>query len=319
MDTINLKELSRREISESLPKDACCKAAFLSAAFKASGRIRIARRRLNLILPAENYAQALAAAKLLKDLYPVEFEISAEHEKSGAKKGGQTYSVIAPSGLSKQIITDLGLMSLENGELNAFSDYIPKELVKKPCCKRAYLKGLFASCGSVYAPGISGEDKKTGYHFELRFEREAVAESVREFLSDMGFSFKISERGNNFLVYIKDKDEIFRLLGEMGLYESALTLKAIIDERETANGINRASICEAANLDKTFIASSNQLVAIGLIEERDGLESLTQALRETALARLENPEASMSELADLLGVSKSCLNHRLRKLVEIAG
>ena len=97
-----------------------------------------------------------------------------------------------------------------------------------------------------------------------------------------------------------------------------LKLKGIIDERETANSINRVTICEAANLDKTYAAASRQLMEIGAIEESVGLESLTPALRDTANARMEYPQASMSELARILGVGKSCLNHRLRKLADIA-
>ena len=97
-----------------------------------------------------------------------------------------------------------------------------------------------------------------------------------------------------------------------------LKLKSIIDERETANSINRVTICEAANLDKTYAAASRRLMEIGAIEESVGLESLTPALRDTANARMEYPQASLSELAEILGVSKSCLNHRLRKLAQIA-
>lgn len=109
------------------------------------------------------------------------------------------------------------------------------------------------------------------------------------------------------------------MLALLDLGDSVLRLKSIIDERETANSINRVTICEAANLDKTYAAASKQLMEIGIIEERDGLDSLSPALRETACARMEYQQASMSELAEILGITKSCLNHRLRKISEIAG
>ena len=128
----------------------------------------------------------------------------------------------------------------------------------------------------------------------------------------------MSERGALRLVYLKDKEEILSVLAVLGLAESVLKLKSIIDERETANSINRVTICEAANLDKTYAAASRRLMEIGAIEESVGLESLTPALRDTANARMEYPQASLSELAEILGVSKSCLNHRLRKLAQIA-
>lgn len=147
---------------------------------------------------------------------------------------------------------------------------------------------------------------------------EKFAADVAELLAVFGVHAKISERGALNLVYIKDKEEILSALALLGLAESVLKLKGIIDERETANSINRVTICEAANLDKTYAAASRQLMEIGAIEESVGLESLTPALRDTANARMEYPQASMSELARILGVGKSCLNHRLRKLADIA-
>ena len=97
-----------------------------------------------------------------------------------------------------------------------------------------------------------------------------------------------------------------------------MALRRIIDERETANALNRAVICETANLDKTYVAASKHLLAIGIIEDSVGLETLPPALQETARTRMEFQQASYEEMAEILGVSKSCLNHRLRKLVEMA-
>ena len=101
--------------------------------------------------------------------------------------------------------------------------------------------------------------------------------------------------------------------------DSVLKLQSIIDERETANSLNRAIICETANLDKTVAAASKHLLAIGELKNRDEFDNLAPSLKETAQARAEHPEATLQALADILGVSKSCLNHRLRKIVELAG
>jgi DNA-binding protein WhiA len=141
---------------------------------------------------------------------------------------------------------------------------------------------------------------------------------VSNLLASLGISAKINERGNVWLVYIKDKEEIVKVLATMGLGDTVMALRKIIDERETANALNRAVICETANLDKTYVAASKHLLAIGIIEESEGLESLPPALQETARIRMEFQQASYEEMAEILGVSKSCLNHRLRKLVEIA-
>ena len=102
------------------------------------------------------------------------------------------------------------------------------------------------------------------------------------------------------------------------LSDCVLKLQSIIDERETANSLNRVIICETANLDKTFTAASKHLLAIGELKNKDIFDTLPVQLKETANARAEHPEASLNELAEILGVSKSCLNHRLRKIVELA-
>ena len=225
------------------------------------------------------------------------------------KKGSTAFSVAVPTGFTGQAVEDLSLA--EGG--------VPEWVGRDRAMAESYLKGLFLVCGSVYVPSLEGEEeKREGYHFEFAVDGEGYAEELAALIAGFGVQVKRSERGAASLVYIKDKEEILSMLAVLGLADSALRLRGIINERETANSINRAIICETANLDKTYAAASRRLMEIGAIEESVGLESLTPALRDTANARLEYPQASMSELADILGVSKSCLNHRLRKLSEIA-
>lgn len=297
----------------------CCRFAFLSAAFKSAGVLNCTRRRWNLALNLQSYQECLYIVDMLKSIYPTDFEIEAEQIKSGVKKGTTQYSVIMPSGYTKQALEDMKLVA-SDGEFLGFEEEVPEAYTKKRCCAIAYLKGLFLAIGGIYVPSMNiEEEKKDGYHFELKLSSEESAQSVLALLALLGTAAKMSERGSNFLVYIKDKEEIFKLLAMLEFAESALKLRAVIDERETANSINRVTICETANLDKTFAAASKHLLAIGIIEERDGLDSLAPALRDTASARMEYQQASLGELAEILGITKSCLNHRLRKLVELAG
>lgn len=174
-------------------------------------------------------------------------------------------------------------------------------------------------CGSVYVPSTSEQsEKRDGYHFELQLDDDLFADDVMELLSDLRINTRMSERGEHKLVYVKDKDEIVKVLAVLELSDCVLKLQSIIDERETANSLNRVIICETANLDKTFTAASKHLLAIGELKNKDIFDSLPVQLKETANARAEHPEASLNELAEILGVSKSCLNHRLRKIVELA-
>lgn len=305
----SFKENAENELLSVLPSEDRDIRAFLSAAAKQGGYIHISGKRRNLVIGLSSYAECLAVVGLLKRLYPTEFEISAEHVRTGMKKGSTSYAVAVPTGFAGQAVEDF---CLAYGGIPEFAASVRGAAV-------SYLKGLFLVCGSVYVPSAEGEEeKREGYHFEFSVDGEEFAEELAALLSRLGVSAKISERGQLYLVYIKDKEEILNMLAVLELSESVLRLKAIIDERETANSINRVTICEAANLDKTYAAASRQLMEIGAIEESVGLDSLTLALRETACARMEYQQASMSELADILGVSKSCLNHRLRKLSEIA-
>ena len=305
----SFKENAENELLSVLPSEDRDVRAFLSAAAKQGRYIHISGKRRNLVIGLSSYAECLAVVGLLKRLYPTEFEISAEHVRTGMKKGSTSYAVAVPTGFAGQAVEDF---CLADGGIPEFAASVRGAAV-------SYLKGLFLVCGSVYVPSAEGEEeKREGYHFEFSVDGEEFAEELAALLSRLGVSAKISERGQLYLVYIKDKEEILNMLAVLELGESVLRLKAIIDERETANSINRVTICEAANLDKTYAAASRQLMEIGAIEESVGLDSLTPALRETACARMEYQQASMSELADILGVSKSCLNHRLRKLSEIA-
>ena len=311
------KDNAITELLDILPRSGESVTPFLCALAKQAGSINICGKRKNLVFALSSYAECLVVVEMLKSVYPTEFEISAEHVKSGVRKGSVSYTVAVPTGFTKQILFDLRLVG--DGE-NEFDEYIPPFVTTDRDAAVAYLRGLFIACGSVYVPSTGDEEeKREGYHFEFMVEDEGFAEAVCSLMASLGIAAKISERGQNFLVYIKDKEEILGLLAMLGLGESALKLRSIIDERETANSINRVTICEAANLDKTYTAALKQLMAIGEIEEKYGLDSLAPALRETACARMEYQQASMSELAEILGVTKSCLNHRLRKIIEIAG
>lgn len=308
------KEQTHYELLDIVPQDDACIKAFLSAFCKSVGSIEISKKRLNLVLQLENYSQGLVIVELLQKLYPTEFELNIEQAKSGAKQGQQIVSLCVPSSFTKQILIDLCLMTNENEGLGEFIENVPYDLLEDEECKKAFLQGLYLACGSIYVPN----EKKGGYHFEFQIENELYATQVAKILEEYSIEPKMSDRGEFKLVYIKDKDQIMKTLLFLNLADSALTLQGIINERETANNLNRAVICETANLDKTFAASSKHLQAIAIIEENIGFDNLPVQLRETIDARLNNEQASLQELADILGVTKSCLNHRLRKVLEMA-
>ncbi|MCM1306849.1 MAG: DNA-binding protein WhiA [Bacteroides sp.] len=311
------KEDAKRELLSVLPTDECCIKSFLSALTKANGAIEGTGRKQVICISLDALDAAEQTAKLLKKLYPTDFGIS-EHKHRVAGADRRVYKIVIPHGYAEQALDDFELMRVDGDGLLNFTRGLPQQLLRKECCLRAYFKGLFLACGSVYAPDNSGSESKKGYHFELKFADEEFANSAVELLTDLRINPRMSDRAGNKLLYVKDKDEIVRILCILELGDSATKMQNIINERETANVLNRSIICETANMDKTFSASSRQVLAIARIRDRGEYEKLSAALKETADARATYSEASMQELADILGVTKSCLHHRLSKLESIA-
>lgn len=293
--------------------------SYLSALGKVTGSLEYSEGRLNFVFSVSSSDIALNIVNMLKIDYPTEFEMLLPKTKTNKGSGSKFCTVSVPKAYTQQVLVDLGLLILKDGVPAIITDSVPTIAVKDQKNAKAYLMGLFVASGSIFVPSLeSSDEKKDGYHFEISVNSEDYADTIITLIGMFGINAKKSERSQNFLIYLKDKDEILAMLGVMGIVEGVAQLKSIINERQTANIINRTSICEAANMDKTFVASSKQLVAIGIIEETVGLETLTPELYETAQARMSAQTASLSELAEMLGVSKSCLNHRLRKIMEIA-
>ena len=138
-------------------------------------------------------------------------------------------------------------------------------------------------------------------------------------MEEKGFRFKIAERKNVWAVYIKDSASICDMLAYLGADKAVLTLNNLLIEREIRNNANRQKNCITANIDKSVDASEKHIAAINKIRAREGMfDRLAPHLKEIAAARVENPFSTLDELADKLGLTKSCVNHRLRKITEIA-
>ena len=281
-----------------------------------SGDIQLTPVNLNYLdeaAPVERYPSYLTHVEALAGVEAVR---PAVYRAGIVKSGEDIYFVKLPKGLTMDVLTECGLMQADGESFSSFVRGISPELIKNTCCAKSYLKGLFLTAGSIYVPQTT-EGSHGGYHAEFQVADEKEAEDIKALLERFGINFKVAQRGVNYIVYAKDKDVLLSFLVMLSLTDSALELKKIIEDRELNNFINRGVICEAANLDKTFEAAAKQILAIQKIEEESGLDSLGEPLKEVALSRLNNPTASMSELAELIGISKSCLAHRLRKIMKI--
>lgn len=186
-------------------------------------------------------------------------------------------------------------------------------LIKNSCCRRAYLRGAFLCTGSI-------SDPQKGYHLEFVCDHEVQAQQIQEVLHGFELEARIVRRKKYYVVYLKEGAGIVDLLNVMGAHLSLMNLENLRIEKEMRNSINRQVNCETANITKTVNAASRQIEDIQLVQKHIGFSALPDNLREMALARLSHPESSLQELGGYLNppVGKSGVNHRLRKLSEMA-
>ena len=186
-------------------------------------------------------------------------------------------------------------------------------LLEEDCCRAAFLRGAFLAGGSVTDPAKR-------YHLELETSHAQASRELQALLTDMGQQPKQVARGGYQVTYFKNSDQIEDLLTLMGAPLSAMALMNTRAEKELRNGVNRRVNCESANLDKAVDAAQEQLEAIRRLYELGRVEELSPQLKETVILRETYPELTLSQLAEEFDppVTKSCLNHRLRKLVELS-
>ena len=189
-----------------------------------------------------------------------------------------------------------------------------ENVVKSDCCKRTFIREAFCCIGSVSDPGKS-------YHLEFTCEEEALASQLSGILKELGIEAHITHRARYFVVYIKESEAIGDVLLQMGASLSLMRMENERIVRGMRGDVNRRVNCEMANITKTVDAAARQLEDIRFLESHGGLGALPRELIEVAQARLDNPEASLAELGMLLDppVGKSGVNHRLRRLCEMAG
>ena len=226
---------------------------------------------------------------------------------------GHTYVTITEdSGEADKILQAVKMRGPDGGE-NTEAVKVNPLLIKNACCKRAFLRGAFLCIGSM-------SDPEKSYHLEFVCTHQESAEQLKELIQGFGVDAKIVIRKKYHVVYLKEGAGIVDLLNIMGAHISLMNFENYRIVKEVRNSINRKVNCETANITKTVNASSKQIEDILLIREHYGFQNLPDNLKETAEIRLEYPDATLKELGQILSptVGKSGMNHRLRKLSEIA-
>ena len=298
-------DVKREIISRGISGGAAKKAA-LSAFVRTSGVLGETggRRTFYIVSETENVAEFFTS--LFGDTFGEELSVA---RASMDRMSGRDKLVLAcMSENPEKLLWELGLLKRGGGE---FSSGISRRTVPDEDCAIAYIKGAFLGI-------LPAEGGKTGYHLEFVFPEKRTAEEFRGLLAEEELISKVVERSGAAVVYIKSKETISDFLSILGAESSLKKFSELVERRDEANRSNRAANCFSGNADKSATAAVRQVLAIRAIEREEGLENLETELKETARARLENPSLSLKELAEKLEISKSCLNHRMRKIEELA-
>jgi DNA-binding protein WhiA len=197
-------------------------------------------------------------------------------------------------------------------DLNTVTLRINRSNIENDCCISAFLRGIFLVCGSVAPP-------EKNYHLEFVVPHFNLCKDLSVFLKEQDLKPKSIKRKGNYVIYFKESEQIEDILTLMGAVRQSLEIMNIKIYKGIRNNANRVTNCETANIDKTVSAASLQLESIKKIIATQGIDYITDDLREIAVLRLNNPEMSLRELSEALKISRSGANHRLKRIIDIAG
>ena len=258
-------------------------------------------REIRIITASRDFAARLP--RLFKRAFSLSFDVLPP-ENAGGKS---SFLITSPEKI-KRIFDTYG------AEVDStLSHHVNFGVLEEDCCRASFIRGAFLAGGSV-------TDPEKRYHLELATPHHSVSRETYSVLLDMGFSPREAERGGNSLLYFKQADAIADFFTTIGASNTALGIMTAKVEKDMRNTITRRVNCDSANADKVVNAAQEQLEAIRYIVKEYGIDALPDPLKDAALLRIANPEASLADLAKLSypPVTKSCISHRLKKIMSLA-
>ena len=304
---------TKNELARSIPEKKCCQLAEIAGFLRVSGSLRLAGGgRFRIVCPTDNQAIARHYKKLIKSYFKVDPGIEIE-EGGSLRKGHIYYLTIDPDMKSESILRETGILLVKEGS-NYISDGIYQDIVKKKCDRKSYLRGAFMACGSVSDPGKE-------YHLDFTVEHEQLANDIRRLIGTFDdLEGKITRRKEKYVVYMKRSEYISDMLALIGADMSVLALENTRIEKEVVNKAQRLMNCDSANADRTVNAAEKQIAAINKLKDSGMLGALSDRLIEVAELRIEHPEASLTELGEMMEppLKKAGVNSRLQRIIEAA-
>lgn len=330
-------ELARIELSKK-----CCMLAEIAGFLRVSSSVKLlGGGKFGIVATTENAATARHFKVLIESYFrnKVSMEIG-DSQRPGSRNRrvrNRYYMNIGPDEKSMQILRETGILLIREGD-DYFSDGIYQPIVKSKCCKRAYLRGMFLSCGTM-------SDPRRSYHLEFVLDKERSAADLKKLIGTFtDLSAGMVKRGESYVVYMKKAAYISDMLGIMGAEDAVLELEGIRVNKNMHGNVRRMINCDEANAGRTVAAAGEQMDWIRKIAEdelgceieslsdeeadfdetmrlyREGLRYIPQPLREVALLRLERPEASLTEIGESLSppIGKAAVNKRFAKIKAIS-
>ena len=295
------KELTGLAVQKNLAQ------AELAALIRMNGSLSLSNHQFVLNVQTENAAIARRIFTLLKEHYGVRSELLVRRKMK--LKKNNVY-IVRLKQETQKVLLDLDIM---DGMM--FQSHITNEIKKSDEKTRAYLRGAFLASGSVNNPETSR------YHLEISSIYEEHNQDICDLLNQFDLNARTLERRNGYITYLKGAEKIADFLTLIGATNSMLKFEDVRIVRDMRNSVNRLVNCETANMNKTIDAASKQIDNIHFIETTVGLQSLPEKLQEISELRIQNPEISLKELGEMIpsgAISKSGINHRIRKINDFA-
>ena len=258
-------------------------------------------REIRIITASRDFAARLP--RLFKRAFSLSFDVLPPENA----KGKSSFLITSPEKIRR-------IFDTYGAEVDStLSHHVNFGVLEEDCCRASFIRGAFLAGGSV-------TDPEKRYHLELATPHHSVSRETYSVLLDMGFSPREAERGGNALLYFKQADAIADFFTTIGATNTALGIMTAKVEKDMRNTITRRVNCDSANADKVVNAAQEQLEAIRYIVKEYGIDALPEPLKDAALLRIANPEASLADLAKLSypPVTKSCISHRLKKIMSLA-
>ena len=300
------------ELSRQMPGARHCQIAETAAILSLCGRVKIsASDHFWIEIHTENVAVARKYFTLLKKTFNIVTDVSIR--RNAYLNKNRTYTVtIREHEDALRVLHAVKLLD-EHGEVGENLNVVQNVVIQQSCCRRAFIRGAFLASGSL-------SDPEKFYHFEIVCATEEKAKQLQGIIAAFDLEAKIVKRKRYYIVYIKEGSQIVDILNVMEAPVALMELENIRILKDMRNSVNRQVNCETANINKTVSAAVKQIEDIEYIRDTIGLENLPENLEEIARERVERPEATLKELGEALDppVGKSGVNHRLRKLCDIA-